>query len=205
MSACVQIGVNYHLDPGVVVGYPVSRKIKDYRTVLGHNAIIRAGSIIYQGVRIGDNLETGHNVIIREENRIGHNFRLWNNSTIDYGCIIGNNVRIHNNVYVAQYTVLEDEVFLAPGVITANDPHPICGLCMRGPTIKKGAKIGINSTILPYVTIGEYALIGAGSVVTQDIPPRSVAVGNPARVIKTITELACKHGFKDTPYPYMTK
>jgi acetyltransferase-like isoleucine patch superfamily enzyme len=156
--------------------------------------------VIYVNVTIGDGLETGHNVVIREENEIGDHFYIWNNSTVDYGCRIGNGVRIHNNVYVAQFTNIEDEVFLAPGVMIANDPHPICTKCMKGPTIRKGARIGVNATLLSHITVGEYALVGAGSVVTRDVPPRTLVYGNPARIIKPVDELGCPFGLVEKPY-----
>jgi acetyltransferase-like isoleucine patch superfamily enzyme len=103
-------------------------------------------------------------------------------------------VKIHCNCYIAQFTTLEDDVFLAPGVTVANDLHPGSSDfrdCMKGPTIKRGAQIGCNVTLLPGVTIGEHALIGAGSVVSRDIPARTVAYGNPARPAKKISELKC--------------
>ncbi len=83
----------------------------------------------------------------------------------------------------------EDDVFLAPGVMIANDRHPICRDCMRGPTIKRAARVGINATLLPEIVVGEAALVGAGAVVTRDVPPRAVVVGNPARVIGTVDQL----------------
>jgi acetyltransferase-like isoleucine patch superfamily enzyme len=86
----------------------------------------------------------------------------------------------------------------------ANDLHPGCAHsseCMRGPTIRRGARIGVNATILPYVTIGEGALIGGGSVVSSDIPAGAVAYGNPARVRKSVSELRCVTGITDKPYP----
>ncbi|HAV42552.1 TPA: N-acetyltransferase, partial [bacterium] len=144
--------------------------------------------------------ETGHNVVIREENIIGDNLSIWNSATVDYGCTIGNNVKIHNLVYVCQYTTIEDEVFLAPGVMLANDPHPVCTRCMKGPTIKRGAKIGINATILPHIVVGENSVIGAGSVVTKDIPPNVVAYGHPAKVVMKIEEVVCKKGIKMKAY-----
>ena len=85
-----------------------------------------------------------------------------------------------------------DDVFLAPGVMIANDLYAT-GIYdpayVKGPRIERGARIGINATILPAVTIGEYALVGAGSVVTKDVPPKSVVYGNPARIVKSVDEL----------------
>lgn len=160
---------------------------------MGKNAKIRSGAVIYAGTEIGDFLETGHNVVIREENTIGNHLSIWSNSIIDYGCRIGNNVKIHSNCYIAQFTTIEDDVFLAPGVIIANDRYPL-SKSLKGPTIKKGAKIGVNVTLLPGVTIGEYALIGAGAVVTRDIPAGSVAWGNPAEVKKDISQIIDSDG-----------
>jgi acetyltransferase-like isoleucine patch superfamily enzyme len=191
---------NYTLDPGVVLGYLTGRRITDVRLHIGRDARIRVGTVIYAGTRIGARLETGHNVVIREQNIIGDDLNIWNNSTIDYGCEVGNKVKIHCNVYVAQYTIIEDNVFLAPGVMIANDPHPLCGLCMRGPILKQGARIGVNVTLLSHITIGEGALIGAGSVVTKDIPAYTVAYGNPARPVKSVDELDCPYDKVEHPY-----
>ena len=92
---------------------------------------------------------------------------------------------------------------MAPGVTIANDIHPGCKFsaeCMRGPVLRRGVQIGVNVTILPYVEIGEGSLIGSGSVVTRDIPPRSVAYGNPARVVRRVEELRCTTGITERPY-----
>ena len=182
-GADVDLGAGAVVDPGVLLGYPSGRPGVAGATRIGAGARLRAGSIIYAAVDIGDGFETGHHAIVREENRIGSHCTLWNNSTIDYGCVIGDRVRIHCNVYIAQFTTLEDDVFLAPGVTIANDPHPICTKCMQGPTIRRGARIGVNVTLLPLITIGENALVGAGSVVTADVPPGMLVAGNPARII----------------------
>ena len=192
----------HNVDSGVMLGYPTGRSIPSTVLRIGPDAKIRSGTAIYAGSTIGPGLETGHNVVIREQNEIGEDFTIWSNSVVDYGCRIGNHVRLHCNVYVAQFTLIEDEVFMAPGVTIANDPHPVCGLCMedQAPRIRRGARIGINVTILPGVEIGESALIGAGSVVTHSIPPRAVAYGNPARVVTQVDELTCPLEIVKRPY-----
>ena len=203
LSEDVRLGPDHLIDPQVVLGYVPGRRISDYTLIIGPGARIRTGTVIHAGTVIGARLETGHNVVIREENIIGDDFNIWNNSVVDYGCAIGHRVKVHCNVYVAQFTVIEDDVFLAPGVTVANDLHPGCPFskeCMKGPVIKRGAQIGVNATLLPSITIGERAVIGAGSVVTKDVPPQTVVCGNPARVVKDIHELACTRGYIDRPY-----
>jgi acetyltransferase-like isoleucine patch superfamily enzyme len=188
------------IDPGVQLDYRSGRRLEYQPSQIGPGAHIRTNTIIYANVCIGAGLETGHNVVIREENTIGLRFRIWNNSVVDYGCTIGDDVRVHCNVYIAQYTVIEDDVFLAPGVVIANDLHPICTRDMRGPTIRARARVGCNATLLPRIVIGFSALIGAGSVVTDDVPDRMVVAGNPARVICSVDQLQCRTGRIDQPY-----
>lgn len=199
----LDIGPGARIEEGVCLGYLGQRLVGDQRLVIGPEAHIRRGSVIYAGSRIGARLATGHNVVIREENDIGDGFCLWSNSIIDYGCRVGCGVKVHSNCYVAQFSVLEDEVFLAPGVSFANDLHPGCAasdVCLRGPTIKRAARLGVNVTVLPYVTVGQGSLIGAGSVVVSDVPPHSVVVGNPGRVIARTWELRCRTGRVERPY-----
>jgi len=194
------IGKKSKIDKKAKIGFKTPRKISNKKLVIGKEANIRSGTIIYEGSKIGDYLETGHNVVIREENIIGNHFSVWGNSVIDYGCKIGNNVKIHNQCYISQFTIIEDNVFIAPGVIVANDLCPTCGKCMKGPIIKEGARIGANVTLLPHIAIGEYALIGAGAVVTKDIPAGAVAYGNPAQVRKNISQIVCRFNLVKEPY-----
>lgn len=201
VSDLVEIGADALVDEGVLVGY-ISGRLKERKLLkIGEGAKIRFGTVVYEGSEIGARLETGHGVVIREENRIGADLRIWNNSTIDYGCWIGNNVRIHTNCYIAQYTTIDDDVFMAPGVTVANDPCPVCSLCMKGPTLRRGVKVGVNVTLLPHIEIGADSVIAAGAVVTKDVPPRSLVVGNPGRVVKTIDQIECFVGVKPRAYP----
>lgn len=178
------VGKGLRADGATCLGYEPSRDAV-HGLFLGHDARVRSGTVLYRGTVIGQGLQTGHNVVIREECQIGDDVCVWSNSVIDYGCRLGDRVKIHCNCYVAQYTDIEDDAFLAPGVTIANDIYPgqtSSASRMRGPSIGAGAQLGVNVTVLPYVRIGEESLIGAGSVVTKDIPPGVVVVGNPARV-----------------------
>src|SRR3984885_2906634 len=178
-------------DHGVVIGYPVTRGDAG-PLVLGTGARLRSGTVLYDGTTIGRRLQTGHGVVIREGCEIGDDVAIWSNTVVDYSCRIGHRVKVHCNCYVAQYTELDDDVFLAPGVTIANDLYPgdeRSAALMAGPRIGAGAQIGVNVTILPYVRIGAGALIGAGSVVARDVPAGVVAFGNPAVVRRAVTDL----------------
>jgi acetyltransferase-like isoleucine patch superfamily enzyme len=179
------------VDGGVTVGYPASRGVGGPLR-LGDGARLRSGTVLYDGSAIGQRLQTGHGVIIREECLIGDDVAIWSNTVVDYGCRIGDRVKIHCNCYVAQFTEVEDDAFLAPGVTIANDFYPgsqESAELMAGPRIGAGAQVGVNVTILPFVRIGPGALIGAGSVVTRDVPAGAVAFGNPATVRGAVADL----------------
>lgn len=184
-------GAGRHIDSSAIVGYPSSRNVSR-GLVLGHDPHLRSGTVIYVGSHIGVRFETGHNVVVREDCRIGDDVSVWSNSVIDYGCLIGDRVKIHANCYIAQFTEIGDDAFLAPGVTIANDLYPgqtASAEVMCGPWIGPGAQIGVNVTILPFVRIGARCLIGAGSVVSRDIPDGCVAFGNPARVRGDVRQL----------------
>ncbi len=154
---------------------------------------LRCGTVVYEGCTMGERLETGHHVVIREDCVLGDDVSIWSNSVVDYGTVIGDRVKIHCNCYVAQYTEIGDDAFLAPGVSIANDLYPgqrDSRDVMSGPLIGAGAQLGVNVTVLPFVTIGEGAIIGAGSVVTRDVPAGAVAYGNPAKVRGRVDDLA---------------
>ena len=187
-----EVGAGLKADRSAIIGYPTERAAGNRDLSLGPQARLRGGTILYVGSTIGARLQTGHNVIVREECSIGDDVSIWSNTVVDYGCRIGNRVKIHSNCYVAQYTEIEDDAFLAPGVTIANDLYPGqpgSAKVMSGPTIGAGAQIGVNVTILPFVRIGAGCLIGAGAVVVLDVPEGSVAFGNPAVVRGRVGDL----------------
>lgn len=191
MAGDAQIGAGLHRDDDVVLGYRAGRGV-DAPLVLGGDARLRSGTVLYAGTRIGERLQTGHHVVIREESVIGDDVAVWSNSVIDYGCAVDDRAKIHANCYVAQYSAIGAEAFLAPGVTLANDLYPgqeRSAAVMTGPTVAAGAQIGVNATILPFVTVGEAAMVGAGAVVTRDVPPGTVVYGNPAVVAGAVADL----------------
>jgi acetyltransferase-like isoleucine patch superfamily enzyme len=188
----VEVGAGLTADEGVLIGYRSGRPVPD-RLVVGPDARLRTGTILYAGSRIGARLQTGHHTIIREECTIEDDVAVWSNSVIDYGCTIGAGVKIHTNCYVAQFSEIGDNAFLAPGVSFANDLYPgdeDSAANMRGPVIEPGAQLGVNVTVLPYVRVGAGAIVGAGSVVTRDIPAGMVAYGNPAKPVGRVEDLS---------------
>jgi acetyltransferase-like isoleucine patch superfamily enzyme len=191
VGADVEAGPGLQADAGVILAYSPGRSVTR-PLVLGPDARLRSGSVLYLGSSIGARFATGHHVVVREQCEIGDDVSIWSNSVVDYGCHIGSEVKIHCNCYVAQYTEIGDGAFLAPGVTIANDLYPgdpASAGVMSGPSIGAGAHIGVNVTILPFVRIGVGALVGAGATVTRDVPDGAVAFGNPAVVRGSVEEL----------------
>ena len=199
----VILGDDALVDETAIVGLPpVGAEEGSLQTIIGPGAVIRSHAVIYAGVRIGARLRTGHGAMIREENILGDDVSIGTNAVLEYGNQLGNRVRVHSGCFL-ENGVVEDDVFLGPHVVFTDDPHPACPRyrdCVGGPTVRRGASIGANVTLLPGIEVGEGALIGAGSVVAETVPPGVVAVGNPARVVKKIEELTCWPGHFERPY-----
>ena len=171
-----------------VIGLPF-KGMKNDETIIGKNSIIRAGSYIYAGNKIGKNFQTGNKVNIREKNIIQDNVSIGTLSVVEHNIQIGSGVRIHSQVFIPEFTILEDECWLGPNVVITNakyPKHPSVKDQLKGAHIHKSAKIGANTTLLPGISIGENSLIGAGSLVTHDISSGVVAFGNPAKILRKI-------------------
>lgn len=171
------IGEGCSIDEGATVGYGEFGA----PTEIGRDATIRAGSIVYGDVRIGDGFSTGHDVLVREGTTIGDDVLVGTKTVIDGETSIGSHVSLQTSVYVPTRTTVGDNVFVGPNAVLTNDEYPVrTDADLAGPTIEDGASIGANATLLPGVTIGENAFVAAGAVVTTDVPSDSLAVGAPA-------------------------
>ncbi|EHZ7120552.1 N-acetyltransferase [Vibrio vulnificus] len=138
---------------------------------------------------IGEGTRIWQFAVILEGAKIGENCNICAHTLIEGNVIVGNNVTLKSGVYLWNGVTLEDQVFVGPCVAFSNDKYPRSGehLSEHPETVVKyGASIGANATILPGVTIGSKAIIGAGAVVTKDVPDRAVVVGNPAKIIRYV-------------------
>lgn len=190
---------------GVVPTKPPISPPHEGQLIIGDDSVIRSHSILYLGNKIGRNFQTGHGVLIRENNLIGDDVSIGTHSVLERENVIGHGVRIHTNCYIPEFVDIKDKAWLGPNVTILNVLHPPCPSweeCGRGIIIRENAKIGGNVTIGPRISIGKNSLIGCGSMVLNDIPDDSVAVGNPARVVKKVSELTCDLGLYDIPYEW---
>ena len=156
-------------------------------------------AIIDDGCKIGKRTKIWHFSHIMKDAKIGMNCNIGQNVVISDKVVLGNNVKVQNNVSVYTGVICEDDVFLGPSMVFTNVINPRSFISRKNefkPTIvKKGATIGANATIVCGITIGEFALIGAGAVVTKDIEPYSLVVGNPAKQIGWVSEYGNKLNF----------
>ncbi|WP_067047663.1 acyltransferase [Methanofollis ethanolicus] len=171
----------------VTLGFPSRDRLdqKEYPgTVIGKNAVLRSGTIIYCDVEIGDEFSSGHNVLIRERTKIGDHVAVGTSAVIEGDCVLGSHVSLQSMVYIPTNTMIGNNVFIGPNAVLTNDRYPPRGRPpLQGPVVRDGVSIGAGAVILPGITIGEGALVAAGAVVTHDVPARMMAIGSPARFV----------------------
>jgi acetyltransferase-like isoleucine patch superfamily enzyme len=159
---------------------------------IGEGTVVSTGAIVFAGSRIGSRVILGDQSCVRERVTIGDDVVVGRGSLVENDTTIGALTRIQAGAYITAYSTLEESVFIAPCVVTTNDDfmgrterrHELT----RGPTIRRGARVGGGAVLCPGVEIGEEAFVGAGAVVTKDVAPHTVVVGNPARVLREVPE-----------------
>ena len=159
---------------------------------LGPDTVVSTGAIVFAGARIGARVIVGDQACVRERVTIGDDVVIGRGSLIENDTTVGALTKIQAMAYITAYSTLEDNVFIAPCVATTNDNfmgrterrHEL----VKGPTIRRGARVGGGAILCPGVEIGEEAFVGAGAVVIRDVAARAVVVGNPARQIRDVPE-----------------
>jgi acetyltransferase-like isoleucine patch superfamily enzyme len=198
----VSLGDNTVVGPGTIVGHPLTAffrndpKYVNPPTRIGKNCVIRANNTIYCGVVFADGVKTGTNAVIRERCSFGENTSVGTMVQVENDTVVGSNVSIETGSHVTAKAILEDDVFLGAHVVTTNDNKMLRPIdvqrgkttVLKGPTIRRGAKIGSNATVLPAVEIGRNSIIAAGAVVTKNVPENSIVKGVPIRVTGSVPE-----------------
>jgi acetyltransferase-like isoleucine patch superfamily enzyme len=161
-------------------------------TAIGDGTIVSTGAIVFAGSTIGARVILGDQSCVRERVEIGDDVVLGRGSYVENDTTIGAMTKIQADAYITAYSTLEEHVFIAPCVVTTNDnwmgrTEQRFGN-VKGPTIRRGARIGGGAILCPAVEIGEEAFVGAGAVVTKDVPARAVMVGNPARRLRDVPD-----------------
>jgi len=159
---------------------------------IGAGTIVSTGAVVFAGTWIGERVVIGDQACVRERVTIGDDVVVGRGSLIENDTTVGALTKIQAHAYITAYSTLEDEVFIAPCVVTTNDNfmgrterrHEL----VKGPTIRRRARVGGGAVLCPGIEVGEDAFIGAGAVVVRDVPPRTVVVGNPARELRAVPE-----------------
>lgn len=165
------------------------RQVEDLQ--VGSAVTICSGAVLLAGARIGDQAILGDQSFVRERSLVGEGSVVGRGSVVDNDVTIGARVRVQTNVYLTAFTLIEDDVFVGPGASTTNDdtmsrhgPE----MPLRGATLRRACRIGGSTVLTPGVEVGEEAFLAAGAVLTRDLPPRAVAMGVPARVVREVGE-----------------
>jgi acetyltransferase-like isoleucine patch superfamily enzyme len=162
------------------------------RLELGAGTIVSTGAVVFAGTTVGERVVVGDQACVRERCTIGDEVVIGRGSLVENDTSVGALTKIQAHAYITAYSLLEENVFIAPCVITTNDNfmgrterrHEL----VKGPTIRRGARIGGGAVLLPGIEVGEEAFVGAGAVVLRDVPARAVMVGSPARQIREVPE-----------------
>lgn len=158
--------------------------------VLGARCAVGSHTVLIAGTVFGDGCVAGDRSSVRERCEIGDSVVVGSAATVENDTTIGSRTRIQTGAYITAYMTIEEDVFIAPMVVTTNDNFmgrtAECREKMRGATIRRGARVGGGAHILPGIEIGEDSFVAAASVVTRDVPGRSVVMGSPARVVRDV-------------------
>jgi acetyltransferase-like isoleucine patch superfamily enzyme len=159
---------------------------------IGAGTVVSTGAVVFAGTQIGERVIVGDQACVRERCTLGDDVVVGRGSLVENDTSIGAMSKIQAEAYITAYSLLEEHVFIAPCVVTTNDNF--MGrtekrfALVKGPTIRRGARVGGGAVLCPGVEIGAEAFVGAGAVVVRDVPARTVVVGNPARELRRVTD-----------------
>jgi acetyltransferase-like isoleucine patch superfamily enzyme len=189
----VEIGDGTIVGPNSILGEPLAGYYQDEQyanpaLTIGKSTLFRSGAIVYAGSRIGEGVQFGHRVTVREQTDIGAHARVGTLSDIQGHCRIGIYSRLHSNVHIGQKSDIGDFVWIFPYVVLTNDPQPPSPL-LRGVVVENFAVIATQAVIMAGVRIGRDSLVGASAMVNRDVEPESVVVGVPAKAIASVRDI----------------
>lgn len=184
------IGPGCEIQDGAILGKRSNRARGDVAPlVIGAGTLVCAQAIVFAGSTLGERVIVGDQAFVREGVTIGDRTVVGRGSTVENDTRVGARVKIQTQVYITAYMTIEDDVFVGPGVTTTNDDtmgRHDASSALRGACLRRACRVGGGATLCPGITIGEEAFIAAGAVVTRDVPPRGVAMGVPARVVRDV-------------------
>jgi UDP-2-acetamido-3-amino-2,3-dideoxy-glucuronate N-acetyltransferase len=196
IHAGVHLGRAVRIQDAAVLGKPLvlarhsQATLRDAEpTEIGDEATIAAGAVVVAGASVGAGAFIGDQAHVRERALVGSESGVGRGSAIDNDVVIGERVRIQTGCYVTAFSTLEDDVFLGPGVFTFNDNamgRHEKGIELKGATLRRACRIGGGALILPGIEVGEEAFVATGSVVTRDVPARTLVMGSPARRVRDV-------------------
>ena len=159
--------------------------------VVEDGAVVCCGAIVFAGARIGPGAIVGDQAFVRERTVVGAGSVIGRGSTVDFNVVVGDRVRVQTDVYLTANSIVEDDVFVGPGVLLTNDStmaRHAPEYEIRGATLRRACRVGGAAVLVPGVEVGEEAFIAAGAVVTRDVPARGVVMGVPGRVVREVPD-----------------
>jgi UDP-2-acetamido-3-amino-2,3-dideoxy-glucuronate N-acetyltransferase len=193
-----RIGEGVRIQDGAILGKPLAlgklssaSREQPPPLEVAEGATIAAGAVVVAGARIGARAFVGDQAHVRERSVVGEDSAVGRGSQIDCDVRVGARVRIQTGCYIAAASVVEDDVFVAPGVVTTNDRHATRhgpDYELEGVVLRRACRVGGGAVLLPGVEVGEEALVAAGAVVTSDVAPRAVVMGVPARQVREVPD-----------------
>ena len=195
----VHCGLDVRVDDFCILGEPAKGvEAGALPLMIGDYSIIRSHSVLYAGVRVGKRFQCGHSVLIRENSIVGDDCSIGSGSVVEFEVTMEDGVRLHSQCFVPEYSYLEAGCWLGPRVVVTNARYPAAlrtKKTLEAVRVGQRAIIGANATLLPGIVVGAGSLVGAGAVVLNDVKAGTIVVGNPARSIGMVRDLADAEGY----------